>query len=386
MAGEQEVKLDLRDVLVASAVTGNNALLSGSTGEGKTHLSKMIMAGLFGNKYRVLQMDASFSLDKLRDMTYDVIANGGRLQDAVTATDLLTTPGVVIDEYNRAPNEITNIIQGWLQNGTITFEGGCEVHPGVTFNDGKERYQWKIATVNEGGKYAGARKLDKASRDRFAVEIPLDLFPPTDDDNRRLEEKTGTSVDAYDGDGLLDDVLTVMQGVRSIPISEDAGEFLLYLQRMNQCTKAPNKTKLEIENFGPEYCKGCRLSRDKDNICGSIYAPSRRSRIALQNLAKGFALARAVKAGTEPAAAELEDVVAAAPFVLYSKLDIQPGWMEKVGGGSRWQAVTNVMKYSAERFGRFVQVNFEYLGSKTKESDEALRKYAQEQDAWAYQL
>ena len=383
------VSIDLRGMLLASAITANNVLLPGTTGAGKTHLSKMFMAGLFGvTGYKTLQMDASFSLDKLRNIAFDVIANGGNLHDAVREADVLTVPGVVIDEYNRAPSEITNIIQGWLQNGALTFEGGKEVHPGVAFN-GRERYQWKIATVNEGGPYSGARKLDKASRDRLNVEIPLDVFPLTREDRYKLHSKTSTAVDAYDGAGVLDDVISALQGVRTIPISGTVDEFLLYLQNMNQCIKAPNKTKLEIENFSPEtMCRGCHLITGNNNLCGSVYAPSDRSIISLQNLAKGFAVYRCLQTEDDPSQlrVELEDVLAAAPFVLLSKINIHPGWIDKTSVGSRWQAVNNVVKFSYERFTKFIRSNWEYLQQQTTEAKAALKTYAEEKDAWAVDL
>lgn len=383
------VEVDLRALLLLSALTDNKVLLSGSTGCGKTHLAKMVNAALFGEKgYRTLQIDASFSLDKLRDITFKTIAEGGRLHDAVVEADVLNVPGVVIDEYNRAPPEITNIIQGWLQNGVLTFEGGKECRPGVVFNDG-ERYQWKIATVNEGSRYSGARKLDKASRDRLSVEIPLDVFPLTDDDRRKLRAKTSTGVEVYNGDGALEDVLAAVKDIRQVPLSAPAEEFLLYLQRMNQCVKTPNKTKLEVENFSPEYCKGCHLSKGQNNICGSVYAPSDRSIIALQNLARGFAFYRHVQIGS-PLVADSEDVIAAAPFVLLSKLDIHPGWIDKKGegspNGSRWAAVTQVVKYAYERFAMFFKNNYKSLKSKTPDAENAIKKYAAENDAWAVEL
>ena len=384
-----EVFFDLRDLALACAVTGNNLLLSGGTGCGKTHLAKMVMSALFGDKgYNVLQMDASFSLDKIRNIAFKIIKEGGNLDEAVKEAKILRVPGVIVDEYNRAPAEITNIIQGWLQNGTLTFEGGYEVSPGVLIDD-KKRYQWKIATVNEGSRYAGARKLDKASRDRLSVEIPLSIFSMTDEDRRKLRSKTSTDVEVYNGDGALDDVVAVMQDVREIPLAGSADEFLLYLQRMSQCVKAPNKTKEEIENFSPEYCKGCHLSKGHNNICGNVErAPSDRSVISLQNLAKSFALLRTVKSGSdaESVSADIEDVIAAAPFVLYNKLDINPGWVDKTGKGSKWQAINTAIKMSYEKFQKFLRDNYEHLSQPKPESLIAIKSYAEKNDAWVADL
>lgn len=384
-----EISLDLRDLALACAATGNNLLLTGGTGCGKTHFAKMIMSALFGSEgYKVLQIDASFSLDKLRNIVFKAIKEGGSLDEAVKEAKILTVPGVVVDEYNRAPKEITNIIQGWLQNGTLTFEGGYEVNPGVLIGD-KKRYQWKIATVNEGSRYEGARKIDKASRDRLSVEIPLSVFSMTDEDRRKLHSKTSTDVEVYNGEGAFDDVAIVMQGIKEIPLAGSADEFLLYLQRMSQCAKAPNKTKEEIENFSPEYCKGCHLSKGHNNICGNIErAPSDRSIISLQNLAKSFALLRTMKTGraSDEVTADIEDVIAATPFVLYSKLDINPGWIEKTGKGSKWQAINTAIKMAYEKFQKFVRDNYEHLSEPKPQSLIAIKSYAEKNDAWAADL
>lgn len=383
------VSMDIRAMMVVSASSGNNVLVTGKSGSGKTHFAKMAMAGFYGNNgYRTLQIDANFSLDKLRDIAFDIIAGGGRLSDAVRETGLLTVPGVVIDEYNRAPHEIRNIIQGWLQNGTLTFEGGKEVSPGVLFN-GRERYQWKFATANEGARYSGAGKIDKGSRDRFNVEIPLDLFPPTREDKYKLHSKFSTAVDAYDGNGALEDILAVLQEIRKIPLSGTADEFLLYLQNMDQCVKAPNNTKLEIESFSPETtCKGCHLNKGDNNLCGSVYAPSERSIISLQNLAKGFSTYRCIQTGSDPERLQvkIQDVLAAAPFVLFSKIDINPGWIDKDSKGSCWQAINSVVKHAYNRFSVFAIANWQHLEKDTSEGRVALKKYAAEKDAWSVDL
>jgi len=385
------VSIGLRALLLLCATTGNNVLLSGGTGCGKTHLAKMVQSGLVGDAYKVLQMDASFSLDKLRDIAFQTVKDGGRLSEAVQESPLVTAPMVIIDEYNRAPDELRNMIQGWLQNGSLVFEGGREVYPGVAYKNGngESRYQWKIATLNEGALYGGARKVDKASRDRLAVEIPLDVFPPTDEDRRNMREKRSSGIGVHAGDvGALESLWQAMSAVSSLPLGGDADEFLLYLGRMGQCIKAPNKTKLEIERFSPEYCKGCHHSARNSNLCGSVFAPSDRSLINLQSLAQGFALYRGLQAEDDPEKlqVELEDIMAAAPFLLYGKIDIHPGWVDAVAKGSKWQAVNAVLKLVYTSFKQYFQKNWEHLQQGTPESQKALQKYAADTDPWCMEL
>ncbi len=400
--GEDRAALDLRDLLVASAITANNVLLIGKSGAGKTHLSKMVMTALFGTEgYKTLPIDATFGIDKLRDMAFGDISAGKNLKEAVRATGFLTCPGIIVDEYNRAPSEITNMLQGYLQNGALVFEGGREVTPGIQINGSDERYQWKVATANEGKAYLGARKFDKASRDRLAIEIPLDIFPPADADRRALAAKTssGLAVEASAGD--VSDVLELLEHVRAVPLSTTLREFIIYLGRMDQCVKAANYTKLDIENFTPEFCQGCHHAAESSNICGSVFAPSERSLINLQNMSRAFALLRYARSGYQHKIlkAEIDDFMAAAPFALYSKIDIHPGWIDTTSQASRWSAVSSVVKIAYTKFKSWFHANRDTLrkladlearggmgAAEAYEARRALHKYASDKDVWSADL
>ena len=108
----------------------------------------------------------------------------------------------------------------------------------------------------------------------------------------------------------------------------------------------------------------------------------------MQNTAKSFALLRTLKTGSTPESisADIEDVIATAPFVLYNKLDINPGWIDKTGKGSKWQATNNAIKLAYEKFQKFVRDNYEHLAEPKLESLIAIKSYAEKNDAWAADL
>lgn len=381
----------IRELLLLAAVTNNNVILTGRSQSGKTHLAKMVMSALFGSNYGFLPVDITLNENKLRNLSFGAIKEGKNLNDAVKETKLISAPGVIVDEYNRAPYEITNILQGYLQNGTLVFEGGKEMTPGTPFSNGK--YQWKIATLNEGRKYGGAREVEKASRNRLPIEIPLDVFTPTEEDERKIILHGKAGLDVEKKQPLTHLVIEFYEKINQVPLEATAEEFIMYLTRLNQCTKSPEKSKLTIENFSMDYCKGCRHIVKDNGICGNVFAPSERSIIALSGLAKGFAIIRYAKAQDktkkqQDIKATIEDVLEAAPFTLYSKIDIEPNWVEKYAQGSKWKATKDVIKKCYDRFTRFFAKNEEVLkrGAETEEDKQNLEKYATEEDPWCLNL
>ncbi len=382
-ADGNEVNIDLRGMLLCSAIVGLPVLLTGSTGGGKTTIARKAAKSFFGD-YAMLQMDSSFNMDKLRDVSFKKIKEGGLLSEAVSPTKLVTSPVAIIDEYNRAPTEITNIIQGYLENGKLSFEGGAETETGIDDKEGG-RYQWKIATANEGSKYHGARKMDKASRNRLAVEIDLDVFPLAENDRRNLISKGRAKTQDKGGEDRTQDILALKKYACDIPLHWEAEEFLAYLMRMDQCIESPEGTKNTI-NVN-ERLKGSHHLALDSGIYSAVSAPSARSISHARELSQAFALYRASKTGAKEEVL-LDDVMAAAPFVTYSKMDVEDGWVAKRAGTSKWNAVNEVLKLSYQRMQRGYKKNLEIMkklgsGKALEEAElSALREYVEKEDPW----
>jgi hypothetical protein len=239
--------------------------------------------------------------------------------------------------------------------------------------------------VNEGEKYYGARKIDKASRNRLATEINLDLFEPGESDKRKIIAEKRIKSNG-NRESCLNYVLELHRQVEEVEINPMATEFFLYFSRMNQCVKSPEKTKLSV-NFSLEYCKGCHLKALDAEICSSVFAPPERTIIHWKDLSQAFALYRACKQECKPEVT-VEDAAAAAPFVLYSKLDINDGWVAKKAKGSLWNAINFVVKICRDRQLRFWKAHEDILkrGDPTEEDMEKITKYVSERDPWAMDL
>jgi MoxR-like ATPase len=369
-------------------------LLTSRTGSGKTTFAKMLALSLFGEDHAFIQVDPKLDENKLRDIAFGKIKEGKNLSEAVAETKILTAPCVILDEYNRAPSIITNLLQGYLTNGTLVFEGGREFKPGVPTKSG-ERYQIKIGTINEGQEYYGTQAIDKASRDRFAVEINLDIFEPNENDRWNFIRNGPARLPDDTPESSLEKILELYEIVKKVSLSPLAEEFISYFMRMNQCIKSPEGTKLTVTGIGGEFCKGCSaLALDK-GICANVYAPSERTIANWIRLSKAFALYRAYKLNEEEydVKVEIEDVIAAAPFVLYSKLSINPNWVTKYARGSLYNAVNEVVRIAYDRFIRGFKENEDLIerrinalknGNKPSEEDEYLAVRYCEKDPWFF--
>jgi len=360
------IYLDIKDLLLACAISGCNVIMYGRTGCGKTTLAKMLMKSLFNENYAFLQVDTKLDENKLRDIDFNKIKEGKKLSEAILETKFLTAPGVIIDEINRAPPTLFNILQNYLANGTIIFEGGREFYPGVEIENSKERYQLKIATMNIGTEYYGTFQIDKGVIDRFAVEINMDAFAPTLSDMRELILNTSSKV-YENGEDNLNTVLKLYELTTKIPISNTALEFLLYFSRANQCIKSPSLTKLTIENLDSEFCKGCKAYALNMEICGNIQAPSVRTLSNWIRFARAIAMLRTYKIykyskdlNNSPKVT-LEDLRAIAPFLLSSKLNINPEWKQKYVYGDRWYAVGIVLNIIYNRWCNGMKENEDIL-------------------------
>ncbi len=353
-----EVQLDLRDMLILSAISGAGVIITGNTGGGKTTFAKGVVNAMFGENFGYLQMDAEFSLGQLRDVLFGTIQAGGRLSEAQTANVPITAPAVIIDEYNRAPSVVTNKIQGFLSLETITFDGGFTAVPGVVMPNGK-RYQWKLATINEGSVYGGVNPIDKASRDRFVIEIPMDAFPPSTRDNIQRDaqesheynyEATRSTLD------LRDHVFRLYEAVESMEMDPIVTRFSAYLLNKNNCYRSPEGTKLMFDNFTTQICQGtdgrgeCEAYGPFGHVCGEVGAPSGREKGRIAMFAKALALYRRYKFPDTPRTVTMADYMATVQFGLYHKLEISPGWIEKYGGGSSWEATRVAMNQIEMRF------------------------------------
>ena len=355
-----DVSLDLKDVLILGAITGTDCLLTGKTGSGKTRLANMVMSGLFGkDEYTNKTITPAMQPDDFLDIDFNVMKEGGTLQKAIKPLSIIEKPGVVLNEANRAPSIIQNYLIPFLDK-EMDIQGK-EFYVGKELKSG-ERYQYRVITINEGEEYF-VEAMDKALRDRTVIEIPMDMFYQTTKDclemlNIQKEINESPTVKTKD---VSNDIFELVTHINKLEVEEKVLFFLTYLSGMSYCVKIDSSSKMkESINFSPRICdSGCHFSASTPanihNLCGNVAAPSQRALINLLKVSKGIAYMRAAKTGTNDCKVTIDDVVSAAPFVLYYKIEMYPDWIEKHYQGNRWEAINDVIRQAKARFETILQ-------------------------------
>ena len=405
---ETRLVMDIRDVVLLGAVTEADVLLTGKTGSGKTRLAAGILEGLFGKKgYYAKTTLPNMNPSEFMDIDFPSILSGKKtLKEALSGIPALTLPGILLNEVNRAPGIIQSLLIPFLDRELEVQ--GMPVQMGRTWKGGQ--YQFRILTINEGGQYQ-VQSLDPAIRDRITIEIPVDAFPQSRYDIIRMLEQAsgevpnqkpkrdGPSQTLSGREDFFKEILLVKGAVDQVPVPADARFFLSYLAGMSYCIRAPRGNKESIA-LSPEICEGCHHLAAFYTLCPSIYAPSARILIKLQRMAQGFALFRAWKSVSDAATVTVQDLIEAAPFLLYSKLNISPLWLRTAGDrtrpflGDRWTAIKEILTWLYnERFlsltDRTTQIGeFLYLVSRDRDISrkhwEMVYNYLQDKDPWAF--
>lgn len=389
--------LDLKDILILGAICGTDCLFTGKTGSGKTRLANLTMMGLFGKEnYTNKTVTPAMQPDDFLDIDFEIMRKGGTLQKAIKPLSIITKPGVVLNEVNRAPGVIQNYLIPFLDK-EIDIQGK-DFLVGIKL-DNDERYQFRIITINEGEDYA-VEGMDKALRDRTVIEVPVDMFYQTCVDSlimlRSQNIQYAPDKDAFSADGVIKDVIEAFHFVRSIELDESVLMFLAYLSGMSYCSKVKSSPPIkESINFSPKICDiGCHFRGETNtnihNLCGNVYTPSQRALINLQRVARGVAFMRFVKSDTdeEQPLVTIEDIRAAAPFVLYNKIGMEEPWVEKHYQGNRWEAIKHVMSQINDRYNALVSnLAVDPARPHLSFNKDAIEKYAeQHNDVWVYRL
>lgn len=393
--GGAPVLLTIKDILLLGAISGSDVLLLGRTGTGKTKLATKVMEALFGPEgFYAKTTLPSMSPTDFMDVDFPAIKAGRKtLKEAIQGVPALTRPGIVINEANRAPALVQAMLIPFLDR---EFEiEGVPVDVGV--HHGAEWYQYRILTINEGGQYA-VEEMDRAIRDRMAIEVPVDLFPQTAADTLGMLSGLPKSTAVVAPEDHRAAVLRAYDAVRRIPVPSPSRGFIAYLAGLGNCVRSISGTKEGIA-FSPEICAGCRHAKHFfSNLCGSIRAPSPRALVNLQRVAQGIALIRAARTGTSGVTVGLEDVKAAAPMVLLNKLELDPIWLQTAGPtgkefrGCVWLAIQAVFDFVFTRYVHFAGScgpAFEkYVsGVPLDPADyDCLEAYARNEDAWGVNL
>ncbi|MBD3185932.1 AAA domain-containing protein [Candidatus Bathyarchaeota archaeon] len=415
-----DLQLYLQDLLLIGAITQSSLLLSGSSGSGKTYLAELVLERLFGPAgFTRKNITPDMNEQDFMDIDFGAIKAGKRLKDALLADELFNRPSLIIDEANRAPPIIQNRLMQVLENNidlkSKTFRAGKLLEDG-------SHYQWIILTLNLGAEYAGTSAIDRALKDRITIDIPIDNFPPTIDDQIRMiraksirkpgpssPEETGSKSPAgelVDVKGnLSEDVFEIYQHVEDVQLNLDAEALLLYLSFCSGCVKSPTRSKYGV-TFSPTYCKEqqCKYARNPPlkDFCPFIFSPSNRVLRKVVLVAKGLYLVkqavlfnRLLKKDEADAKAFLmqnpnrevgiNEIIEIAPFILHSKIAMNRELVVNKFNGNTFLAIKHVLKVINGQLNKFMKEILpalvqEMRGESLNQKDTVVRKRLLEED------
>ena len=298
-----KIRYDIFDIQLAAGITASPVLFTGHTDKGKTDLAKIMMTALLGNEdeqWHRVDVDLDFGKETYLDTQFDAITEGKSSQSLYEILPFLTFPGLILDELNRAPPKIINKILHFYDND-IHLPNGKRLKTGLRKRD--LQYQFIVAAINEGEEYLGTFGIDKALRRRTLVEIPMDCFPPTEDDKLQITRNRRNALQITKGEGMLEEVLALYSMSKNIPVSAEPEHFKLFLQSMSKCLKSETGIKEGIE-FGEHLCtKGNETQAGSchayalypNNMCSMVTGISEGVGINMDRLAAGLAMVRAMK-------------------------------------------------------------------------------------------
>lgn len=309
------ITYDLKDLFTIGALTESSILMTGGTDLGKTTLALLVMNSLFGKEeegWHKIDLDRDFGKDVYSKVDFSALTEGKTTEELYTATNFLYLPGLILDEINRLHSKLGNKLLHFFDKN-IALPNGLRVKLGAKLDD-KKTYQLQIAAINEGDEYEGVFDMDKAMRRRTVIEIPMNIFTPTEEDREIIRGQESKDIQLKNETNHLEKILQVYKMVKKIPLHPTANMFIAYLEAFDYCKNSPTKEKGGVASRNgsvyhtctkpisfagqksPSDVIGCEFLKTFENeLCPYVKGLTPGVSKNLVSVAKGFALLRATK-------------------------------------------------------------------------------------------
>lgn len=294
------VDLDIRETFVLAVITQASLAFISETDQGKTYISERCLSALFGpqdHQWWRIEVSKGMSQDDMVDIDLKKLSET-KLSEAISACSWLEFPARLLDEINRSPAKLNNLLLHLVDGSGLHLRGQLSIPVGMPYEiDGQEkRYSFTVTTANEkkdDGTYDGVYDQDNALVRRMVISLNLDDLRPSARDIVRLTEgrrpKSSTATFAP----ATADIVCIYESLSAvIPYSSLGLLFLQYLSGRGTCILTRSGCLRPEIQAG--LCQLCHVYKSNE-FCGRVGGLSPGLLLWCKEIATGIAAIRAAK-------------------------------------------------------------------------------------------
>jgi hypothetical protein len=293
-----EMTLSIADILLVGALARTDVLLNGDSGCGKTFVSSLFCRGLFAKGWHLQKLNPNLDEDVFCSVDMATLRNS-RLHEAVEPAEFLSLAATVLDECNRTPPPLTNVLLG-LCDGEIQLKCGLKFDVGYAYKDSngqKAQYHFAIAAVNEGKEFSGIFPMDAALARRLSLTIPLSELRPTPMDTLdMIEMPAKTALPPLNSDAS-EQLAMASDAVLELPLDPLAKVYIAYLANTGRCPHASANGGFHPADGSQELCNKskCPIQKNSAAFCPSVGGLCNAVLCSLLKAARGMCALRAAR-------------------------------------------------------------------------------------------